>query len=64
MENADGSIRLLIFDGGTSSSDVSFQRPEEHLLKNQEFDREGYLFLIERSTNDLPRSPLFVLFFV
>ena len=27
-----------------------FQRPEEHLLKNQEFDREGYLFLIERST--------------
>ncbi|CAF3338689.1 unnamed protein product [Rotaria socialis] len=24
-------------------------RPEEHLLKNQEFDREGYLFLIERN---------------
>jgi len=23
--------------------------PEEHLLKNQEFDREGYLFLIERN---------------
>ncbi|CAF0956697.1 unnamed protein product [Rotaria sordida] len=24
-------------------------RPEEHLSKNQEFDREGYLFLIERN---------------
>jgi hypothetical protein len=24
-------------------------RPEDHVLKNQEFDREGYLFLIERN---------------
>ncbi len=26
-----------------------FQRPEDHLLKNQEYNREGYLFLVERS---------------
>ena len=29
--------------------DLRFQRPEDHLLKNQEYNREGYLFLIERS---------------
>ncbi len=29
---------------------ISFlQRPEDHLLRNQEYNREGYLFLIERS---------------
>ena len=27
----------------------SFQRPEHHQLKTQEFDRQGYLFHIERS---------------
>ena len=48
MENAHGeSIDFSQFNFHS----LSIQRPEEHLLKNQEFDREGYLFLIERSTS-------------
>lgn len=48
MEDAHGN-QISMWSLFFSRIPSSLQRPENHLLKPQEFDRQGYLFLIERS---------------